>query len=88
MNPVRNMHYCGREDSMAAKEMNKIRKMRKDAGMTQKMFSDFFGIPVRTLQDWENGMRNPPDYLIRLLPYKLMLEWDYDNKRPKELKKS
>jgi hypothetical protein len=40
------------------------------------------------LQDWENGVRNPPDYLIRLLPYKLMLEWDYDNKRPKELKKS
>jgi DNA-binding transcriptional regulator YiaG len=73
---------------MAAKEMNRIKKMRKDAGMTQKMFSDFFGIPVRTLQDWEAGVRTPPDYLVRLLPYKLMLEWDYDNKCPKELKKS
>jgi DNA-binding transcriptional regulator YiaG len=71
---------------MATKEMNRIKKMRKDAGMTQKMFSDFFGIPVRTLQDWEAGVRTPPDYLVRLLPYKLMLEWDYDNKCPKELK--
>jgi hypothetical protein len=28
------------------------------------------------------------DYLVRLLPYKLMLEWDYENRRPKELKRS
>jgi DNA-binding transcriptional regulator YiaG len=85
---VRNTHYCRKEDSMADKEMNKIRKMRKDAGMTQKMFSEFFGIPVRTLQDWEAGVRKPPDYIVRLLPYKLMLEWDYENRRPKELKRS
>jgi DNA-binding transcriptional regulator YiaG len=69
---------------MADKEMNRIRKMRKEAGMTQKMFSDFFGIPVRTLQDWEAGVRTPPEYLVQLLPYKLNLEWDYENKRPKE----
>jgi hypothetical protein len=41
----------------------------------------------RIWQDWEAGVRTPPDYIVRLLPYKLMLEWDYDNKRPKELKK-
>jgi DNA-binding transcriptional regulator YiaG len=69
---------------MADKETNRIRKMRKEAGMTQKMFSDFFGIPVRTLQDWEAGARTPPEYLVQLLPYKLNLEWDYENKRPKE----
>ena len=53
--------------------------------MTQKAFSEFFGIPVRTLQDWEAGVRTPPDYVVRLLPYKLNLEWDYENKRPKDL---
>jgi DNA-binding transcriptional regulator YiaG len=68
---------------MENKDINRIKKMRMDAGMTQKMFSDFFGIPVRTLQDWEAGVRTPPAYLVRLLPYKLMLEWDYDNKCPK-----
>ena len=68
------------------KQINEIKRLRKGAGMTQKMFSDFFGIPVRTLQDWENERRTPPDYLVRLLPYKLKLEWDYENKRPKDLK--
>lgn len=73
---------------MATKDMNEIKKMRKNASMTQKMFSEFFGIPVRTLQDWEAGVRTPPGYLVRLLPYKLKLEWDYDNKCPKDLEKS
>jgi hypothetical protein len=48
MSLVRNRKYCGREDSTAAKDMNKTKKMCKDAGMTQKMFSDFLGIPVGT----------------------------------------
>lgn len=62
---------------MVADAMNEIKEMREKAGMTQKMFSDFFGIPVRTLQDWEAGLRKPPEYVVRLLPYKLKAEWDY-----------
>lgn len=69
---------------MAEEYKDIIKNMRKEAGMTQKMFSDFFGIPVRTLQDWEAGVRKPPEYVVRLLPYKLKVEWDYENKRPKE----
>lgn len=68
---------------MAIDAMNEIKKMREEAGMTKKMFSDFFGIPFRTLQDWEAGLRKPPEYVVRLLPYKLKAEWDYENKRPK-----
>lgn len=73
------------EVGMAIEAMNEIKIIRKEAGMTQKMFSDFFGIPVRTLQDWEAGLRKPPGYVVRLLPYKLKAEWDYENKRPKTL---
>jgi hypothetical protein len=32
---------------MSAKEMNRIKKMGKDAGMTQRMFSAFFGINIK-----------------------------------------
>lgn len=32
---------------------------RKNVGMTQKDFADAIGIPVRTLQGWEQGRRNP-----------------------------
>ena len=69
----------------ATEAKDEIKRRRKEAGMTQKAFSEFFGIPVRTLQDWEAGVRTPPDYVVRLLPYKLNLEWDYENKRPKDL---
>ena len=40
---------------MVTEAKDEIKKMREEAGMTQKAFSDFFGIPVRTLQDWEAG---------------------------------
>ena len=73
---------------MSTEAMNEIKKMRKEAGMTQKAFSEFFGIPVRTLQDWEAGVRTPPDYVVRLLPYKLKAEWDCENKKPKDLSKA
>lgn len=74
------------EIDIAIDAMKEIKKMREEAGMTKKMFSDFFGIPFRTLQDWEAGLRKPPDYVVRLLPYKLKAEWDYDNQRPKTSK--
>ncbi len=34
-------------------------------------FSDYTGIPVRTLEDWEAGRRTPPEYIPRLLSYQL-----------------
>lgn len=71
------------EIDIAIDAMKEIKKMREEAGMTKKMFSDFFGIPFRTLQDWEAGLRKPSEYVVRLLPYKLKAEWDYDNRRPK-----
>lgn len=78
----------GKEGSMvkskATNAKDEIKKLRKEAGMTQKAFSEFFGIPVRTLQDWEAGVRTPPDYVVRLLPYKLNLEWDYKEHQKKD----
>lgn len=51
-----------------------IKELRKLAGMSQKKFADYFDIPLRTLQNWEGGQRKPPDYLIKLLEYKLIKE--------------
>ena len=55
-------------------ENDRIIRMRKEAGMKQVEFAEFFDIPVRTLQDWEHGLRKPPEYLIRLLAYRLQAE--------------
>ena len=51
-----------------------IRELRTAANMTQKEFADYFRIPFRTLQNWEGGHRNPPDYLVELMEYKLYKE--------------
>lgn len=57
-------------------ESNKfIKGLREEAGMNRKNFSEYTGIPLRTLEDWEAGRRNPPEYLVRLLSYYIEIEF-------------
>ena len=49
-------------------------ELRKSTGMNRKQFTEYFGIPYRTLQDWELGNRRMPDYLFRLMVYKIETE--------------
>jgi DNA-binding transcriptional regulator YiaG len=51
-----------------------IKELREKSKMTQKAFSDYFGIPKRTIEDWESGRRKPPQYLVDLIEYKLKKE--------------
>lgn len=51
-----------------------IKEIRTACDMTQKAFCDYFGIPARTLQDWEAEKRTPPEYLVQLIIYKLQHE--------------
>ena len=44
-----------------------MKEFRLSTGLSQSKFADYFGIPVRTLQEWEQGRRNPPVYLLGLL---------------------
>jgi len=48
--------------------------LRTTTGMTRKEFCEYFEIPYRTLQDWELGNRKMPDYLLRLMAYKIEAE--------------
>jgi len=41
--------------------------MRNRLGDTQSEFAARYGIPFRTVQNWETGMRTPPEYLVNLL---------------------
>jgi transcriptional regulator with XRE-family HTH domain len=51
-----------------------IKELRASTGMTQKTFSEYFNIPVRTIQDWERKRRTPPDYVTELIKYKIYKE--------------
>ena len=51
-----------------------IKELRIKSGMTQKAFAEYFGIPKRTLEDWEGGKSKCADYLLRLIQYQLVNE--------------
>ena len=51
-----------------------IRELRKKTGLSQSKFSAKFGIPVRTLQQWEQGISAPPEYLVRMMEYIMLIE--------------
>lgn len=44
-----------------------IKSIRRSTGMSQARFAAAFEIPVRTLEDWERGLRTPPAYVVKLL---------------------
>ena len=53
---------------------DRIKELRKKTGLSQSKFSSKFGIPVRTLQQWEQGISAPPEYLVRMMSYIMQLE--------------
>lgn len=54
-------------------------ELRESTGMTRKEFCEYFEIPYRTVQDWELGNRKMPDYLLRLMEYKIRMEQGIKN---------
>ena len=53
---------------------DKIKELRKQTGLSQSKFAAKFGIPVRSLQQWEQGISAPPEYLFRMMAYIMLLE--------------
>lgn len=57
----------------------KFKAIREQAGMNRKDFSDWLGIPYRTMQEWELGRKQAPDYVLRLIAYKVKMEKERGN---------
>lgn len=49
-------------------------ELRSSTGMNRREFADYFEIPYRTVQEWELGNRKMPEYLLRLMAYKVGIE--------------
>lgn len=54
--------------------MKTVNDLRVKSGMTRSQFAEYFSIPYRTVQDWELGNRKCPEYLLKLMEYKLVNE--------------
>lgn len=44
-----------------------VKNIRKRMSMTQKQFSEAFGVSVKTVEAWENGRNRPNGVAMRLL---------------------
>lgn len=51
--------------------MNDIKAARKRLGMTQQQLADSLGIPKRTIENWEGGVRTPPEWAMKLVLEKM-----------------
>ena len=51
-----------------------VKELREKMGMNRREFSDYYGIPYRTVQDQEAEKRELPEYLLRLLNYRAEIE--------------
>ena len=70
--------HCIKRWTMEARE--ELRRLRESTGMNRKEFCEYFEIPYMTETDWELGNRRVPQYLLRLMEYKVEMERLSDNK--------
>lgn len=57
-------------------ENTPIREICEQYELTQAGLAKRFGIPIRTVEQWCTGKRQPPDYVVRMI--RTILE--YENK--------
>lgn len=48
-----------------------IQEIRALTNLSQPQFCEKYHIPLPTLRKWEQGKREPPDYLVELLEFKV-----------------
>ena len=51
-----------------------FKAVREQTKMNRKEFEEWLGIPYRTMQDWELGKSQVPEYVLRLVAYKVQAE--------------
>ncbi len=51
-----------------------FRMIREKSGMNRTDFAQWLGVPYRTMQEWELGRRIMPEYVLRLIAYKVYNE--------------
>ena len=52
--------------------MQTIKEIRQSTGLSQTKFGEvMYGIPMRTIQDWEQGKRQCPEYVLKLIEYRV-----------------
>lgn len=64
---------------------NKLKKFRKEFGLTQRELADFWGITERTLQKWEKGDGSPSFEQIEELCVEYKISTSYFSENDTEI---
>lgn len=67
-------------DNLASDGSNAVTILRESTGMRKKEFALYYDIPIDTLNQWENGRRTPPEYVLKLISRVIELEKKLDQK--------
>lgn len=54
--------------------------LREKTELNRKEFSEYLGIPYRTMTDWERGMRQAPFYVYNLIKEKVERDFNLEKK--------
>lgn len=65
--------YAAKQESRD-EQRKRSKGITRENGMNRREFSEYYGIPYRTVLDWEAEKRELPDYLLRLLKYQAEIE--------------
>lgn len=66
------MRLCTLIWAAAHSDMNTLIDLTTGGNLSQ--FARMYGLPIRTVQNWQRGERNPPDYMLPLLAYAIAAE--------------
>ena len=61
MTRMKSLKKLGKRGKMNTKEIRAI------LGVSRAEFSRRYEIPIRTLENWDAGIRQPPEWLLKLL---------------------
>lgn len=61
-------------------DKERLKELRKELGLSQAKFAERFGIPLRTLQDWEYGRREVRSYIVDMMYRIKGLEKELENR--------
>lgn len=60
-----------------------LKRTREQIDMNRTEFSRYMDIPLRTLEEWESGRRQAPDYVLRLIAYYVRMQQLLDRNKIK-----
>ena len=79
--------YAKRANIFSMDKREKLISLKKQTQLTWKAFAEYFGVPYRTMQDWQLGNRDMPAYLLRLMIYKIETDRRFNNEAKPEDKR-